>query len=79
MVGKESLKKRREIWWNKVPNKFFMDYDERGYYPTLEFRFVKDETGHLIGALQLFRKREHPDEAEWRECKMMTVGTSADS
>jgi hypothetical protein len=70
-LTRKQLAKRR--WWNTVPNKFFDGYDEREFYPTLEFKFVKDETGHLIGALQLFRKREHPEVAEWRECQIIQV------
>ena len=72
-MSNASRQRQLKKWNTKVHNKFFADYDERGYYPTLEFKFVRDETGHLIGALQLFRLRDTEGVAEWRECPIIDL------
>lgn len=72
MVSPAKIAKNKRFF-SKTPLKLFAGFDERGYYPTLEFKFVRDETGHLVGALQLFRKQEDENVAEWRECPMMDL------
>jgi hypothetical protein len=46
--------------------KLFGEFVE-DFHPTFHLKFIRDETGHLIGAMQLWR-HQHTGEMKWVEC-----------
>lgn len=42
------------------------------FHPTMQFKFARDESGHLIGALQLWRQ-QYTGESKWVECECIDL------
>jgi hypothetical protein len=50
----------------------FFDGFVDDFHPTFHFKFVRDDSGHLIGALQLWR-HQHTKEVKWVECECIDL------
>lgn len=69
-MPKKDTAKKKDPFRHRL--RMFNGFDEIGFHPTLELRLKRDDSGGIIGIVQMWRKRQS-DDFEWRDVRDFNV------